>query len=937
MVTRLLIVLLALVLLPACSDDPESKDTSGDTLIDTADTTEDTSDPADTDTIEPPVPDLAVRPAAGTVVAGVAVKNEDLIGGPKAEGQLGDLILENHVATFLVEGIRKAGGYRQFGGAMVDADLQPGGEDRLGELWLVWNLFAFVPDQAEVVSDGRDGLAVVRVSGRTAPYAWIQSLLGGLLLAEPLDLRVTYEYRLAPDSDTLELLVRLDNDGATAADVSLPVLASNQGDGAFAFAPGSGLDEAEGPLPWTGAVGLVRSYGFIPKPDEQPAALFQAASVQIALLPSMLIPAGGTRELRFHYVVTDDGTTTIEKARATLHALDTFTLSGTVTGDIGFDTDEHVPSHTHGKSWVAATRESEILALSPVNPDGTFAIVVPAGDAVTLQAFAPSRGASAPVDVTASRDDLTLELPPLGELIVRVRDQDGAVIPAQVDVFRVAADNPLAPAAMRFEPDWGRGRSAVLYHTEEQTRAHLLPGEYRVVGSRGYSYELDEATVTITPGTTQTLDFVLTRAVDTTGWAAADLHLHAFWSPDADVPYPSRLRQAAVNDVALPVFTEHTYMGDVEKYRPEAGVDEWVRPVPGQEVSTVEYGHFNAYPLQYDATLPSGGAVFEHGHVGTGLFDAIRDQHDGDILLQINHPRISNFTQAYFTAVELDSTTLTASKPERWFTGWDMLEVFNARCQGDAGNAQTLQDWFNLNDHGVMKGLAAGSDSHSEGAGIGHPRSWVPVTKAAVEADLASLVPPLRDRKSFISCGPFVRFTTADGQPTGSLVGTTNGAITFKAIVEAPTWIAVDRVRLLKNGEPVVEVDLSTWERPENLPVTVRFDGTLSHTPSADAWYVLEVIGSGGLWPLEPGDDPYAMTNAIQVDHDNDGEWVPPAISGTTRPKAHRQIPAHWKNHEHTHDAPPEVPLPARRYLRGHHHHHPHGHGHTHGPHTHRH
>lgn len=928
MTRRLALASLALTL-AACSDDPPATPADTADASDTADTSPDTTD-TDGDTTNPTPPDLALRPAPGTVVAGVTVKPADLIGGPKAEGQVGDLVLENNVATFLIEGVRPAGGYRQYGGILADADLQPGGEDRLGELWFVWNMQAFRPDSATVVSDGRDGLAVVRVTGRTEPYVWIQTALSGLLLAEPIDIPVVYEYRLAPDSNVLELVVTLENDGAELVDVSLPILASNQGDGAFAFAPSSGLTDVDGVLPWIGAVGLSRSYGFIANPAEQPVALVQVNSVQISLLPQMLIAPGASRQLRFHYVVSDTGTTAIEETRANLHDVTTTTIAGTVTGDIGF-LDEQVPSHTYGKSWVAVTRGADILAVTPIAADGSYRALIPAGDPVTVQAFAPARGASAPVEVATSRDDVDLELPALGELVVRVRDQNNDIIPAQVDVFRVDAPDPFAPQAVRFNPDWGRGRSAVLFHTEDQARVHLLPGAYRVVASRGYSYELDEANIDILPGTTRTLDLVLTRAVDTSGWVAADMHLHAFWSPDSDVPYPTRLRQAAANDVALPVFTEHTYMGDIEHYRPEADVDAWVRPIPGQEVSTIEYGHFNAYPLKFDATKPSGGAVFEHGRAGTELFDAIRAQHDGDLLLQINHPRISSFTQAYFNAIELDSAALVANKPERWMLDWDVLEVFNERCQGDAGNATTLQDWFNLNDHGIMKALGSGSDSHSEGAGLGHPRSWIPIPKSAVDADLSAIVDPLRARRSFVSCGPFVRFTGPTGEPTGSVITTTDGKVSFRARVEAPTWIAIDRVRLLQNGVPVVDVDLATWTRPNELPLTVRFEGNLEATPTHDAWYVLEVVGSGTLWPLQPGEAPYAMTNAIQVDADADGQWTPPVQTGTTRPKSNRALPADAKHHDHSHhDVPEALPLPAQRYMRARAHAHPHDHAHPH-------
>ena len=110
------------------------------------------------------------------------------------------------------------------------------------------------------------------------------------------------------------------------------------------------------------------------------------------------------------------------------------------------------------------------------------------------------------------------------------------------------------------------------FQIESQITTHLLPGDYRVVASRGYSWEIAEMTISVAPGTSQTLDFELEKAVDDRGWVAADLHLHAFWSPDSEVPYPVRLRQAAANDVSLPVFTEHTYMGPLAPSLAESGV-----------------------------------------------------------------------------------------------------------------------------------------------------------------------------------------------------------------------------------------------------------------------------------------------------------------------------------------------------------------------------
>src|SRR5690606_24694525 len=136
-------------------------------------------------------------------------------------------------------------------------------------------------------------------------------------------------------------------------------------------------------------------------------------------------------------------------------------------------------------------------------------------------------------------------------------------------------------------------------------------------------------------------------------------------------------------------------------------------------------------------------------------------------IVQVNHPRVSTRISAYFTAIDLDSQTGVAATPERWTSGWDTLEVFNDGCGGGGGNAQALEDWMNLNDLGLKKTLSSGSDSHSEAAGLGHPRSWIEVERDLVELDDEAIVAPLRARKSFVSCGPFVRFSATDGTPMG--------------------------------------------------------------------------------------------------------------------------------------------------------------------------
>jgi len=898
----------------ACDDaDPAAADTAtpadadaitpdGDDVA--PDALEDTTDAADVE--PPPPPDLAVRPAPGEVRAGFTVKREDLIGGPKAEGLVGDIKLWNQRAAFIIEGNRLAGGFRAHGGNVVDVDLASGGEDRFGELWFAWNLQTFHPEAVEVVSDGRDGRAVVRFTGRTGRYTWVETFLTQLVRADPIDFAVTFEYRLAPDDNVLELFVTLVNDTAEPADVSLPAIAMNMGDGVRNFAPAAGLGAVTGSSQqWVGMTGLGRSYGFVGE-GELLYGLFDYQNVQILQTSPFTLAPGASIAQRFGFIVTDDGTTGVAEAVAARFAPETlFEVGGAVTGEVGWTDDEPPPSNTSGRTWVSAARSGQIHALTPVDAQGRFRMLLAPG-AYELVAHAPQRGASTPlaVEVTAPIDDLTLELPALGEVVVTVATTAQEPLPVQIAFFRGPdAPYPFSTGASGFDVDWRHERSAVIFSPDGLGRAHLLPGTYTVTASRGFSYSFDQAEVTVRPGESQQIALTIDRVVDDAGWVAADLHLHSIWSPDSDAPYVARLRQAAANDIVLPVFSEHVNLGHAHLFLDEAGVGDWVVPVPAQEVTTFEYGHFNSYPLEFRPDEPSFGAVFEHGYPGAELFDAIRAQREGDHIVQINHPRSRTSMFAYLGYVDFDRDT-GGSENARWTTDWDVLEVFNGGCGGGGGDNEALLDWFAMNDHGMRKVLGSGSDSHSEAAGLGLPRSWIEVEQAAVEADVDALIAPLRARKSFVSCGPFVRFSTDDGVGLGQVATVDeDGEVTFEVEVQAPEWIGLEAVELLENGVVIATVAEADFTPGDGA---VRHRGTLTATPAADAWYVVVVKGRGDLWPIEPNDRPYAMTNPIEVDADRDARWTPPALTRTAparpraaRPHAHDGLPAHHHHHDH--------------------------------------
>ena len=144
-----------------------------------------------------------------------------LIGGPKALGQIGDYLLENDKIRVIIHGPGPNRGSTLFGGSLIDADLQrPSGKaergnDQLGEIFPSFLLESMNPDNFEVTKDGSDGgAAVVTVSGGGGDLLQSMHALN-LAFLYPPSLRFKSEYRLAPGARHVEILTTITNVGSS--------------------------------------------------------------------------------------------------------------------------------------------------------------------------------------------------------------------------------------------------------------------------------------------------------------------------------------------------------------------------------------------------------------------------------------------------------------------------------------------------------------------------------------------------------------------------------------------------------------------------------------------------------------------------------------------------------------------------------------------------
>jgi hypothetical protein len=884
MKTRLFMALLALTTL-GCSEETQSSNDLSSTDSAVSDVASDTKGDAsttldgegDAGNIEPINHDLSLVLENGEVRAGVIDDPNELLSGPKAEGRTGDLKIYNAHVAFVIEGVRRAGGYRYWGGHPIDVASIVDGEplpDTYGEFFRSWNFTVFEPQSVTIVDDGSlSGEAHIQVKGTTGVYYFAEHFLTDILTAEPVDFEVVYDYKLGAQDRALRLDTSLQNRVSDSVWVDFPLLMSNAGDGAYPYTPGLGFVDGEvgAVLPYFLAGSHRQAYAWINDTGGMQSFLTVGG---VTLLTDDTYKVLGDELVKqtVYLAASPEGPAGIERIYREIRAE---AAGKKVTGTVV------LPATAEGEEkWVAALAGDTVASIAPVQPDGSFSLDLDEG-AYTLQAFVRRHAASESTLVNVGADGASVELtiPEPARVAVTVVDRaTGKLSPSRI-IFDATGGTPssFAPDALRPTDKFNPGNRNASIHSATGSETALLPaGSYTVIASRGFSYEYEQRTVTLVAGENEPIAMEIERVVDTTGWLSADFHIHALWSPDSYVPYDVRVLQAIANDLDLPILTEHVYAGGLGETIKDLGVEDLVHGIVGQEVTTFVFGHFNAFPLVWDPSKPNMGAVFPFDKEAPELFDAIRSKADGDVVIQVNHPR-GSAAGAYFSFVGLDAEADTVKQPDHWSTNWEAIEVFNGSCNGGS-SLEEVADWIGLTNHGYRKTLASGSDVHKEAALPGTPRNWIRVDRSDVLKSSQNLVPAVRERNLFVSCGPFIRFTAVGPDDTeielGQMVASSAaGEVTFNAKVEAPSWIKLAEVRLWENGKVVDAIDIST-----PLDPVVRLEHSFTVSPEKDAWYALEVVGTGTLWPVD-NSTPYALTNAIEVDADGDGVWTPPGKS----------------------------------------------------------
>jgi len=828
---------------------------------------------------------LDERLGPGLVRAGVISAESELIGGPEAQGWIGDFKLYNGRVAFIVENIDQPRAWGPYGGSLIDADIvRPEGQagrDRLAEVFLQVGMLTLFPEQAEVVADGSDGqAAIVRISGRDQGIPELDAAIDGAI--QPKDLHIIQDYILEPDADYLRIRTTITTGARTGVALDAGDVVLN-GDTTTDFTPGgsftgSGIPPGQhdylagaaedGCNLYAGTAGSIQAtFGLhevsLLKVVEGTAPPDSGADEPL-VAERILIVGGGGLDACLRILADYKGD------------LDTGRLAGTVADSSG--------KLQTGLS-VIASRESEpagdVIDQTYTDAEGSFEMQLPPDD-YRVRVQPPGRGeiSSDPITLATGQSlPVSITIPEPARLAYRCNDEGGALLPCKISLQSGHDAAMSAPVDM----------DSLTFGASGQGSFVVPPGDWTVTLSRGWEYDIHRQNVTTVAGQTIEVTGVLTRQVDTTGYVAADLHTHCTRSIDSTYDIEDKIASNLAEGVEIVVITDHDCSTDFTPYvddlkqRLSFDLDHWLVAVTGNEVSP-HFGHSTVFPMpshpvgwiywQVPWTLYEQGRFIRHLEFPE-IWPKVREL--GAKVINAAHPLSYN---AWFTYLGFDPPDamprLDSLPADKFSTEFDTIELLN-KNDVDLMIEKVLPLWSAMNNQGVFRTAVGVSDAHQRDAEAGFGRTLVVSSSdQPQDIDLEQIWSNLKKRRALVGGGIFVTIEIAGSRP-GDLLSSP-GPLDVQLHVEAADWVPASRLDLIANGETLESIELAQPGQLDPSHTALRYDGIVSVSPTLDTWYAAVAYGDKGatMDPVFRNCRPSGMTNAIQVDTDGNGRFDPP-------------------------------------------------------------
>jgi hypothetical protein len=589
--------------------------------------------------------DGAGPPAAPSLVAKQVTDASDLIGGPLAEGRVGDYLLANtRIRAIIKKPGRDFSFLLTYGGNIIDADVvRPAGEpgrDNFGGMTPMINVSSTANVQEiTVINDGSNGeLAVIRTFGvddlfdPIDPGNAIRFISGGIValpesaIDTDIPVEIMTEYTLGAGDEAIRIETTIANLGDEALTLYVGDYVNGSGE-VDNFVPSFGFGEVifRPRIPFLAYAGVGSAtgvtYGIVPLalPGSTISSSGFGQSGFFAYLlgqeildvlltgqPGVLmIPAGESRSYVRYFAVSDGDVGSIAAIQQR--------LLGTAVGRIeGRVTVEGEPAAGALVSVVQKPGELgapyNVVTSFRSGDDGSFGGSVEPGEYLVV-AKVPGHpydsGTRSPAEhpVTVEENGtatVDVEVPGSGRLAVSVRDPQGAPLPAKVSLvgFDPAPDpgNRTSFAIVSidgfvFSSDVDQkgaelfGLTGVFFAGAGGTTGEVKvpPGDYEVVVSRGPEYSIHRQRVAIRAGETASVAATLVRVIDTTGFVAGDHHVHLINSLDSAVTRDNRILTMAAEGVEYFVATDHDYLTDLRPDVARLGLEQFVTTGVGTE------------------------------------------------------------------------------------------------------------------------------------------------------------------------------------------------------------------------------------------------------------------------------------------------------------------------------------------------------------------
>jgi hypothetical protein len=840
---------------------------------------------------------IGCLPAQNPTTAHPITDESELLHGTDATGGLGDWFLGNELVAAVIDDPRNQNGISPSGGTLIDFVSRAHGNDQFNGMFQVFLLqqsLPFVYDEIEAQSPIDGVISAITVKGHlfSADPKHLLAPIANLV-------EIITEYKLYSNDPALYVTTILNNNspveltspfGAPMSDV---ILWGHRGPQAFAPFPGRGFShpvlDVSDPVAALGAYSFVAAVGeatpqasyAILSPTNNYAQVTGVNDDQLTAVGQPILTPGilpGQSSIYERRILVGENNSVESVAAQAFHILARETP--TIVAGVGTLTGKVTGLAPGRLAQIIAEIPDDIGAPTPYNEikvhnDMPFRLTLPVG---TYQ-LRVSYGAGEPVIVgpfvvTANTSTIVpdLQAPAMATLHYVIKS-DGWAQPARLTLKGVGnADPQLGPMFT------GNASRNVSYSVDGTGTLAVEPGTYDIYASRGLEYTLGRQRLTLLAGETQSLEFALTRVVQTSGYLSGDFHVHSAYSFDSSADLEARVLSYAGEGVDVMISTDHDSIIDFAPTIESLGLQAQIASVVGVEstgfVPTPQLphtiGHNNAWPLQVSSSNPRHGAPSDEFIQPGELYERLRAITVDTAVVQLNHPRsyaVGTVGLGYFTNFKYNPTLPIPDHDDGGTNaflrhqspvggtdnlGFDAMEVLNGTGRDNIMFAQqNRDDWFGLLKNGVIRTGTANSDSHQialEAAGF--PRTYV---KTGVDTPknfaINAFNESILQHRVMGTTGPFIEASIDGKGPGDTVMGHT---VQLNIRVQAAPWIAVDEIRVIVNG--ILQRRLTERDGLASKPVdpygstgALRYDNTIAIDITKDSFIVVE---AGAALPL---------------------------------------------------------------------------------------